>query len=426
MPSTIANALCGWSTYYPQQIRVFRNPRGLKYYYALVGRYVSLVCLLDLYKSADGINWVLSANLYSGSLSRVGSVDWFDDGAQLIVYVTYGYYVASAGADPIYYRRLRIPDDQSDPIIGAEQIVVPAGGYGVPVIKRDRNGYVHIAYMARRTATIKGTTYPYAEPMIIGTTTLDPGDSPSWCTSVKVDTHPDIAFNSDYARCSLVMFGGTGNIGGLVSASRNSSGVIILRGRNIVSFDGTTYALGTSTTIVSSDVSTSTVVDVGFRVLADSSHYAHLLTERTLSNARVQSLKASALYTVQSWASPLTVDNSNNSCTKDMVSLSIDKTVTPNRLYAFYVFDAVQTNILRCRSSPTDTISWSSENTVVDDTTSIYRINSCYERTVSGVQIIYTLNTSPSYPIRFYEVVFVVPFAGGLNPVQMAKILLDL
>jgi hypothetical protein len=379
-----------------QQISVFRNPRGLKYYYALIVTSSGLL----LYKSADGSSWSLVATLNNATF-LIASIDLYDDGTKLIVYVAYGQSTYTGYS--ILYRRLLIQDGSSDPTIGAEQTVVT--GYNTcPVIKMDRNGYVHIFYMTRTSAKVKGVTYYYFEPRVVGTTTTNPDDAPSWCTPATIDTHPAVAYSSWDAWCSPVVFGDTGNIAGVVYVSRNSGGIIILRARNVVSFNGTVYTLGTATTIISSEVSTHVYAAVAFRVVADTSNYAHLLTERTTTNARIQSLKASAASTVESWASPVTVDNSNNACTVSKLSLSIDRTASPNKLYAFYVFDSVGTNILRLRSSPVDTISWSSENTVQDDTTALYVVKSCYQRVESGLQVVYVRNASP-YTVRFYELV---------------------
>ena len=390
-PWTIVNSGSGMATRWPQHFRVFKNPRGQAYYYALITTSDGV----RLYKAppTDLSAWSLVSTL-SADPAFVGSLDAYDDGSQLVVYLTYGAY-ESWFTKIIGYRRLVIPDDTSDPTIGSEQTVITAGtAQGVPVIKRDRNGYVHIAYMAD---TVSGA-YHHASPRIVGTTTTNPGDAPYWAFPAVIEDHPAIEYSSYFARCSLVVFGGTGNIGGVVYAMRNGAGVITLRGRNIVSFDGASYSLGTASAILSSEVSTHADCSVAFRATDDIGNYAHLATEATTSGALVKSLKASATSTVESWEAPVTV--ADNLSTLDNVSLSIDRAASPNVLYAFY---GPWVGLFRYRSSPVDTISWSDETSVEDDTAMLNGFNSCYKQVGNGVQVTYQRSISP-YAARFHEV----------------------
>lgn len=382
-----------------QQIRGFRNPRGQRYYYLLITTDLGV----DLYCSRDGIVWRFISTLSAGNTSYTASLDYYDNGSQMIVYVTYG---PNSGysTGTIYYRRLVIPDTTATPTIGAQQTAVASSNQGVPIIKRDRNGYVHIAYMKRRDKNIKGTVYNYSEPWIVGTTDANPGDVPAGWVIQQIDAHPDVAFSSTGARESLVVFGGAGDIGGVIYAARDAAGVVILRGRDIVSYNGVAYTLGVATTIVASTVTTDTTCSVAFRAVVDTSNYAHFVTERDNVNSLVESFKASAASTVESFAASVTVDNSNNVVNFRGLSLSIDRTVTPNILWAFYIFDAVQTNMVRFRPSPVDTISWGSERTVEDDTVAgLWMMQPVYQREVKGIQAFYARPAAPRL-VRMYEI----------------------
>ena len=401
MPSTIVTTGQWCATYPSTQIKVFRNPRGLQYYYAIISEATGL----RLYKSADGETWVEVALLHIISLN-VASVELYDDGTQLIVYVAYGYDESGFGIHPIYYRRLRIPDDQSDPIISNQQTVIADGCNAFPVIKRDRNGYVHIAYERNRTETIKGTDYYYGEPFIIGTTTINPDDTPSWCTPQQIDTHPDITFDSRHAKCSLVVFGGTGDIGGVCYSIRNNAGVPYIRGRDIVSYNGASYSLGTITDITA--VPASLYLYFTFKVVRDNSDYAHLIHDSDVTNEKLRHRKANTSNTVESWQTYTVIDNSNNNPDRRSLALTLDRSVTPNELYAFYIFEAVETNRLRWRKTPVDTISWSDESVVQDDTVRIRYCGTSDRDYVNSLHIVYAYYGSP-YTARYYELPIVVP-----------------
>ena len=408
-PSTIVSADRYEATRFPQQTRVFRNPRGLQYRYAIITTTEGI----NLYKSGDGgQTWTKVATILSltdtwAAYGFVASFDLYDDGSQLIVYVAMGFNQIPLSPEyEVFFRRLRIPDAQSDPIIGALQTLPMAGIFAAPDIKRDRNGYIHVAYMMRRVETIKGTGYIYAEPYLVGTTTANPGDAPSWCTPIAIYVHPDIAHSSQYCRCVLLVFGGVGNIGGFIHLSRNGAGVIGLYGRNIVSFNGTTYTLGTNTFIEQLPPTSQTNIysyetHEGFKAVVDTADYAHVIYRSVTVNQRLRHRKGNSASTVEAWQSFTVVDGSNNEVHPWSLVLTVDKSVTPNDLYAFYGFRIVETNRIRYRDTPVDTISWSSETTVADDTTRIYAFSAGYRDYVGELHLVYTLYVSP-YTVRYY------------------------
>jgi len=120
MPVSVVDSNEEWATLTNTQRKVFRNPRGLKYYYVFCATDTGL----KLFKSADGVSWSLVSTI-NPTLDLCCDCNLYDDGTQLIAYLTYGSSQLWL-ENPIFYRRLIIPDDQSDPIIGAEQVVVPS------------------------------------------------------------------------------------------------------------------------------------------------------------------------------------------------------------------------------------------------------------------------------------------------------------
>jgi len=413
---------------FSQQHRLFRNPRGQKYYYCLV----TITDGLFLYKSADAVstNWSPCTSNLRTSASLVASAEIYDDGSQLVIYVAYAVYRVGSVSSPLFYRCMTIADAATDPSVGSEQTVItPSLGAGAPVIKRDRNGYVHIAYMVGKSYS----GYTQAEPRIIATTTINPGDAPSWGSEASIDTHPDISYWSRNARITPAIFGGSGDIGGVVYASRYTDGTIILKARDVVSWNGSSYSLGTVTTIMSSQVSADTDCDVSFRCVVDDNNIAHLLTESSEVSNQLKSMKASAASTVESWNTPVVVTSAAQSRGRKLC-LTVDKAPATDRLYAFYSDDgAPNYNLLRWKTSPVDTISWGSENTYSDDTVALLDENSYYQAIESEILITYIRNVSPNYFVRFYKLILVAaawkklqyltepPTTGAWNKLKFAS-----
>ena len=408
MPYTICDSKYVFGTVYPPQMRVFRNPRGLKWYYAFVMRQYqiggSIFEDLNLYKSETGETWTLVSNIET--VPMMCSCALYDDGTQLIVYLVYGRYLADDVDRTIYYRRIRIPDTTSTPSIGASDVVDTGMGNCRPIIKLDRNGYIHVGFIRRRDIKIKGITWRLNEPYIKGTTVPYPPDNPVWTGLIQIDVHPDIEFGSWFSKISLVMFGGTGDIGGCVYSIRDSAGVPYIRGCDIVSWDGSSYSLGTISDV--SSIPDWGYMDWSFRAVSDEDDHAHVIYPHNVTNERIRHRKASAVNTVESWEAYTVVDDSNNSPEVDSVTLSLDKSVTPNDLYAIYVFGTYENYRLRWRRTPVDTISWGSESSISDDTVKIRRTSASFREYVNAFHVIYQRYVDGNL-IRYCEIPLVVP-----------------
>lgn len=383
---------------FPQMTKIFRNSRGLKWYYALI----TTSSGIRLYKSEYGTSWSLVSTLNSEH-EFIGSFDLYDDGSQLIVYVAYGQSTAWVWSDPIHYRRMTIADDASDPSIGSEQTAVASTLQGQPVIRRDRNGYVHIVFARNRDYVEKGSTYMKAEPWIIGTTTTNPGDSPSWCTPIKIEAHPDLEVQARHARISLVIFG-SGDIGGAVYPMHYSTTEARLKGKDIQSYNGSSYILGTAQWIdeVPDETEEFLPLDEGFKVLVDTSGYTHLIYRNPTAYERTRHRKSSSTNTVESWGSANIVDDSGYPAYSNGLVIALDESSSPDTLYAFYVFHAIETNLLRWRSTLVDTISWGSETTIQDDSDRLVDIGAYFTDIEKALLIIYRYYNSP-YESRFFE-----------------------
>jgi hypothetical protein len=372
-PSTIATANVGTATRIETQRAIWKNPRGLGYYYAIIQDGASG---LLLYKSSGGSTWSLVSTL-STDTTMSASAHVYDDGTRLIVYVTYSDGGGWSPNRPVYYRRLVIQDNTSDPTIGAQQDTGKEGVHAV--IAKDRNGYVHIAMWgdgnSRNTITI------------FGTTTTNPGDAPSW-SNTQVAISQGGSNIDDSAQ--IVVFD-SGNLLGIIANTRDPPSNSI-DGIDVVSFSGSTYVMGTDT-----------LIDTGspsyhpFNAVADSSGVVHL----AVHNARAGSVglryfKASASNTVQSWNTVETVD----STAPESVAMSIDKTTTPNKLYLFYAKGA--TSLIYWRSRAVDASTWSAEGNFDDGQgAALDWIQVATAVTDGVIPVMYSKQTS-LYTVRFY------------------------
>jgi parallel beta-helix repeat protein len=350
---SIAKGSAGTATQLEPQRAIWQNPRGQKAFYAIVQGGTSPTAPgLGLYKSADGSSWTLVQQLagtgtgYSATYSA--SAYPYDDGTQLVVYVCYaegGGIPAGGTSKAVYYRRLLIPDDTDAPTVGAEQNTGKVGAHCN--IARDRNGYVHILKW--------GSSSSNALVQIYGTTTTNSGDNPTWSADATVTSHGGSTAVDDTS--AIAVFGGTtGNILGIVGQKRVSS-ENSLYGVNIASFNGATYSTGSGVIVESANG-----VYHPLDVVVDSNDVAYLV----FHDARGGGLTgfrytfATAARTVESWNTVTNVD----STAPDSASLSIDKSVTPNVLYAFYQKGTSDT--VFWRSKAVDAASWSSENSIID------------------------------------------------------------
>ena len=147
MPATVVSQDSSYSTRFSTQRKPFKNPRGLKYFYALL-YYLDTGTTYELriYRSVDGVTWndyqvvkTFASDIYGSS-----SLWIYDDGSQLIVFITY----ADANKN-IFYKRGTIADNASTLTLGDEtQFIWASETYYAtrPVITRAADNFLWIAY----------------------------------------------------------------------------------------------------------------------------------------------------------------------------------------------------------------------------------------------------------------------------------------
>lgn len=288
------------------QRTVVKNPRGLSRLYAVIETTTGL----SLFRSTDGTPWTFIQDLSSTQDMRVDILP-INTGSQFEMLVAYG---PDASNGNVYYRRLQVGDAVEDPTVGSESSVTPSGRR--PAIIRDRNGRVHVFYNDISGNDGRVNAKGSSETSLV--------DSPTWSSAQIVLTWSGSSGREVWGQ-EVVDFS-SGDILGVIGFGRRDDGVnntFEYRARDIVSFNGTTYSLGTETTFESvADPSGPPSIDAGmFSIVVDNQRYVHWLRKWRDSGGLIEDLtsrKSSSASTVESFATYQTVDSNT-----DIRSLSL-------------------------------------------------------------------------------------------------------
>ena len=423
-------------TAFESQRKVFRNPRGQRHLFALVvmandetPQAGGLAGGLWLFRSTDaGTTWSPLQRLSqdNGNPPAVSGSLWtYDDGTQTVVYVVYSKDGGGSG-HPIFYRMIQIPD-ASAPVIGAEQstgLATDGGGdrpdAARPVIVRDRNGFVHVAFWkSRKTLGIFGTLQP------------NPGDSPIWSGISDVIT--SAALENGTQNLAVLMPFNSGALLGYAAVARVGTTPATrenrLFARDVSTFDSVagTYALGTLRDLggitrnlgylpLSGVVDTGNVASILYIKDCPGSGGGACASASAGSAIGVYSRKAAAAGSVDSWAPAVQVSSS----VPETAALAVDPGPNPDRLYAFF---ATNLGVVSFKSSPADVIAWTAagcsdtggtvsgtqcnivvESNAVDDAASSYGapVQALWSVNSVGLPVKhYYLNTAPNVTLAF-------------------------
>ncbi len=320
--TTIATGTDTTATYNEQKRLIWQNPRSTskKYYYAA------------LYKTGsgphiyygDGTTWTEYVTLGATTAEKVAMYG-YDDGNQYILYVFHlGTWVSNSSVG--YFRRFLIQDSDTAPSTdsGDKQFDLNGGNKGIgnfPFIFRDRNGYLHVFVM--------GSTSFRDHQYLWGSSTVDSGTTgwnPTWENQTVMRSHAGSSVLDDSG--TLFSFNST-NLFGAIFMSK-AGGTNPIWSQTIQSY---THAGGYSLVTGPETIIAGTSASHPFSVAVDTSDITHIAYEAT--GLYYKSAKAAGIVTDTTngaFNSPITIDSS----TPTTVALSIDKTVSPNRIYVFY------------------------------------------------------------------------------------------
>ena len=384
-----------------QQRKVFRNPRGQGYYYAFVE---NPFYTWGFYKSVDGISWYptdiqILIELRSPSL-------WIHEDVpndRLLVYIaTIGVAVADQDVDVRCYK---IDDGTTRPELlwHAEDVGVKTDDTHFATICLAGNGYLWVVWAdeyvnkgkirGRIRARCSTSTYPTSEP--------------TWTSVVEVfdtEVNPDgMVSNGTYPKPSVIPLTATANVA-ITWSIRDITKSYYLYGKTgsyngtgnptvgtLVEFTTPAPSMGESESLLAPlhSIVAESGVDSDVFVLFVSSTL-NLICEKWDVSANTKS-SFGTLYAGD----------------VDSLVLSIDKTSSPDNLFAFY---HVVTGDVNYKVSGVDAVDWSSEETIDDDTETLDYLSSTYEdwKGDGEIQVVYIRQTT--LVIRHAEVsVVVVP-----------------
>lgn len=387
-PASLFNAANGNATKHDHRRAIWKNPRGLKYYYAIIQDGTNG---LVLYKSATGSSWSSVATL-TADLNHYADVFTYEDAgnSQLIAYAVYSYKDPSA-TENIYYQRMLIADNASDPACNGttcststKQDTGKNGGRAT--ISRDRNGYAHIFQVGDGNANA-GTIVS-----LFASTTNTPGDTPTWTANTTVLNSGNTA--NDWTT-QFVPFSSGSHILGLTYLGRPGSPQNLMA-RNVTSFDGSSYTLASAAVTLNADVGGTAYRPVS--TVVDSSGYGHMLIKNGVDD-RLDYYKSSNANDFLTWSTVKSLEVT----APTSVAISIDRSRSPNRLYAFYHMGTEAQTYYKYIDVNSATNLWSSANVLVDSLGAHVDFLNVGRELVNGtIPFMYTKQTS-TYSVRFVD-----------------------
>ena len=380
MPVTITESRMLYTGYATQR-KVFHNPRGLKYFYALACD--SATNDMTVFKSETGDTWSLVVAVFLGA--QWADITFYEDDTNNRTVV---YFVFGNGADEIHFRRGVIPDNSSDITLDAEQRI-PREAPDRAVIQIADDGYVWIVYEFRYTA--KGMTW--SDVNAFASTTPYPSGTPTWSDDVTV--HPAL---TDYWHVSPTIAPLSAVHDVLITWHYHDGTNPRVGGREF-SWDGTDFISGVSDNFIVTVNPYITLPEFPSSVV-DSGNAGHCIYFYSDTSLRHRKWVVGSGFDTETTIVNTTTD-------LETCGLSIDMTSSPEVLFAFYIY---QYGIINYKTSPVDTISWSDEESIADNTDEIDYLSVSYRdwNNDSKVQILYTRQVSPYY-VRYEEVTLVVP-----------------
>lgn len=327
----------------------FRNPRGLKRYYAV---YYSSVSGLVYEWSTDGVNWgnspVVVSNLDAGFASF--DVKIYDDGSQLEVRFVWH------ESDTVYYKYGYIDDSDSTITLSSESVVrtgiiSPLSGYMCVALARTYNGNLVVGYCSDATIHNKS----WRGVLLYGSS--GDGASPTWVDQESIFSGTSENNNQNKDQVWFAMEGeDSDNVHRILYVGRFPNGTTTTAYDCItdeIDWNGGTWSDESPTVLLSADDDHGLYVSA----LIDDSNYYHCLAYDG-ANTRLDHFK-SASVGADDWGSANTVNNS----AVDACTLTLDTGPATDLLYAFY-HKSADTDDFNYKTSPVGTISWGSEKII--------------------------------------------------------------
>ena len=384
MPSTVVTSVAYWATWTEQQRKTFRNPRGLQRYYVLCrDAYYGWA----IFWSADGVDWVYHMVIFDTHMYPSLWI-WEEPENVRLVLVMCAQNVVTLNID---VKCFYIDDDVSelDQLWSQTDVGVKTElSCHFPVIALGGNGYLWLLWIDEYIDKGKYRDDIYCRC----TTTTYPSSSPSWCTATKVfdGISYEAKIVTEVSVAPLTETADVAIVWAYFYELKKSKSVAMLGKTG--SYAGTgvpTFGTEVTFTEPAEPITFSIVAETGNVFVLMESVTPYLICEKwDVSENTVSSF--GTVYAGHVYS----------------LSLSIDKTSSPDNLFAFYVRVAGDVN---WKVSGVDAVGWGDEETIDDDTESLAGLSSTYEdwNGDSKIQVVYTRQTT--FAVRWEEVTVAVP-----------------
>ncbi|MEE9164481.1 MAG: hypothetical protein V3U17_06805 [Thermoplasmata archaeon] len=367
--STVVDLDASTATATEQSRKVFKNPRGLSNYYVF---YLDDADTLIKYAySSDGTGWTSgnAAALIALEVVTGDESSWattiYDDGSQLHVYLVY-----EDDTDArLRYRHGTIADASVTIAWATEQ---PFGGfaqqaYGVS-LAISSNGRLFVAWSDERTGG--------SEVMrVFGWDVIPAGNAIS-------GSHDGITESNRL----IVTVNPTGTANEINAVYQE--GTTILNAVKVTDTGGGP-SFGTKSTLTGQSLTRAKVSAATDTQATTETHVAYrngaAVEHRTYNEA-------------SGFSAPTTV----LSAAPDSLSVAMDETSTPDKVFVFYVKSGVAGNLF-FRTSPVDTISFGSENTISDGSESLNYLSASLKDWGADSRILIAYTTQTTFLVRFHE-----------------------
>jgi len=386
MPITVQTSVSSSATKWETERKVFQNPRGFKYRYALLYKNGTGFDLI-VRKSVDGITWedndtLVLKDFVSDIFDGASLWVWEDNvNSQLVVYVVY-----SDQSGNIWFKKCTIADTSSAMAFGSEISVYSASSSNKafnPVILKDASGYIWVIF---EYASIgKKVTYYETHCKISG------NEGSSWSAEQTIHGYEQDSVD-EFATAYPFRSGATRQVFCVV-VHMSIIGVVRRTGFDLT-WDGTTFQVWSQKAITVIDQAiehlTSLVIDANNKAIV------------IFPSGVGQYLRCYSTTISTSWTQEQDVSYYGLYGAFSNFALSVDLSVSPNRLHVFYKIHHSTANrwaYIRYKTSSSTTISWSTETAVGDDTAALYYFSSCQMDCQGRMQLIYTVSNT----VRFYE-----------------------
>jgi hypothetical protein len=398
-PSTITDGFDATATEIEQQRKIFRNPRGLEYYYAFVKTDENPPWnTFDLFKSSDGVSW---SDAWSNDVWEPDSIDlviWNDtiSNNRTLIYVAHTTFDLG-----IYVVCFTINDTTSDAsILWSQPFIASETDDGVfyPNIELDDDGHLWVSWTDEYTSGGKQRNDVY----VTGSNETYPISAPTWNTTLKV--YNGIGTTKDptqYIRSELTRITATGDMA-VTYAVELDGGSMDVYGKILSRGDPPTAGAQVDITGIGN-----TVADLKSSSIAESESDSDVFVviQHISTVWLVKEWDISAGSTTTYFQLGHNVGNKHES-----VCLSMRTNQDPDVLVVF----GIQTdNYLWANSTPVDSLDYDSLFNVSEP--GQYNFSSSFWDSDTELLVIYT-NQSAPYNVRFLNYTFGPPIVYPGDP----------